>query len=60
MKGEMDGKVFIFRQSWHFPPVNNMIKVLFPIFTLNWRLNNHVSRQGKRINRRNESTSIIK
>ena len=27
--------------------VNNMIKVLFPICTLIWRVNKYVSRQGK-------------
>ena len=30
-----------------FSFINNMIKVLFPICTLNWRVNNYVSRQGK-------------
>ena len=30
-----------------FSFVNNMIKVLFPICTLIWRVNNYVSRQGK-------------
>ena len=45
---EMDGKVFISRQSWHLSPlINTMIKVLFPICTLIWRVNNYVSRQGK-------------
>ena len=48
VREEMDGKVFISRQSRHpFPLINNMIKVLFPICTLIWRVNNHVSRQGK-------------
>ena len=58
-KEEMDGEVFISRQSWHFPFINNMIKVLFPTFTVIWRVNNYVSRQGKCINTRNESTIII-
>ena len=42
------------RRGVHFPPesasfplINNMIKVLFPICTLIWRVNNYVSRQGK-------------
>ena len=42
------------RKGVYFPPesasfslVNNMIKVLFPICTLIWRVNNYVSRQGK-------------
>ena len=44
----MDGRVFISRQSRHaFSLINNMIKVLFPICTLIWRVNNYVSRQGK-------------
>ena len=33
--------------SASFPLINNMIKVLFPICTLIWRVNNYVSRQGK-------------
>ena len=37
----------------------NMIKVLFPICTLTWRVNIYVSRQGKDVNRRNESTIIV-
>ena len=59
MKEEMDGEVFISHQSWHFSFLDNMIKVLFPIRTLNWRVNNYVSCQGKGINRRNESTINI-
>ena len=56
MKEQMEGKVFISRQSRHFSFINIMIEVLFPICTLNWRVGNCVSRQGKGINRRNEST----
>ena len=59
IKKKMDGQVFISRQSRHFPFIDNMIKVLFPICTLIWRVNNYVSSQGKRINRRNESTIMI-
>ena len=59
MKEETDGDVFISRQSRHFPFMDDMIKVLFPICTLSWRVNNYVSRQGKGINRRNKSTLII-
>ena len=48
VREEMDGRVFISRQSRHpFPLIYNMIKVLFPICTLIWRVNNYVSRQGK-------------
>ena len=34
-------------ESAPFPLINNMIKVLFPIFTLNWRVNIYVSPQRK-------------
>ena len=48
VREEMDGKAFISRQSrHHFSLINNMIKVLFPICTLIWLVNNYVSRQGK-------------
>ena len=59
MKEKMDGEVFISRQSWHFPFVDKMIRVLFPICTLLSSVNNYVSRQGKGINRTSESTIII-
>ena len=59
MKGEMDGDVFISRQSRHFFFINGMIKVLFPICTLTWRVNNYVSCHGKGIKRRNENTTSI-
>ena len=42
-----------------FDFIVNMIKVLFPIGTLTWLVNNYVSRQGKGINRINESTFVI-
>ena len=42
------------RKGVYFPPesaslplINDMIKVLFPICTLIWRVSNYVSRQGK-------------
>ena len=48
VREEMDGKVFISRQRRHpFSLINNIIKVLFPICTLIWRVNNYVSRQRK-------------
>ena len=34
-------------ESASFPLINIMIKVLFPICTLIWRVNNYVSFQGK-------------
>ena len=58
MKEEVDGEVFISRQSRHFLFIGNMIKVIFPICTLNWRVNSSVSRQGKGISRRNDSTNF--
>ena len=58
-KEEMDGKVFIYRWSRHFSFVNDIINVLFPICTSNWRVNIYVSRQGKGINRKNEITNNI-
>ena len=59
VREEMNGEVFISRQSRRFSFVDNMIKVLFSVRTSNWRVNNYVSRQGKRLNRRNESTNKI-
>ena len=48
VREEMDGKVFISCQCRHlFSLIYSMIKVLFPICTLIWRVNNFVSRQGK-------------
>ena len=47
----------------YFPPESAsfafiviMNKILFPICTLTWRVNNYVFRQGKSINRRSDST----
>ena len=59
MKGEMDAKAFISRQSWHFSSVKIMIEVVFPTCTLNWSVNKSVSRQGKSVTRRNEITIMI-
>ena len=59
MKEEMDGEVFVSHQSRHFSLIDNMIKVLFPIRILKWRVNNYVSRQGKGKDRRNKSTINI-
>ena len=58
MQEEMDGELFISRQNRHFSLIDYMIKVLFPICTLIWRVSTYVSRQGNGINRRNESTVI--
>ena len=51
----MDGNVFISHRSWHFSFVVIIIKLLFPICTLNRLVSNYVSRQEKSISRRNES-----
>ena len=59
MKEEIDGEVFICRQSRHFSSIDKMIKVLFPICTLNWRVTNYVSRQEGGINSSNENTKGI-
>ena len=56
---EMDGNVFIFRQIWHFSFVNIVIKVLFPICTLTWCVNNCVSRHGKGKSGRSENTRVL-
>ena len=47
VKEEIDGEVFISHQSWHFSSADKMIKVLFPICTLIWRVNNYVPSQGR-------------
>ena len=46
LKVEMDGDVFTSHQSRHSSFIVNMIKVLFPICTLIWRLKNYGSRHG--------------
>ena len=46
------------RQSQHFDFDVVVCKVLFPIFILTWRVINYVSRPGKGIDRRNESTEL--
>ena len=47
-EGRSGRKGVFSRQSRHpFSLINNMFKLLFPICTLIWRVNNYVSRQGK-------------
>ena len=57
VKEEMEGELFISCQSRHISFVSYLIWVKYfsLICTLTWRVNNFVSRQGKGINRRNES-----
>ena len=62
MREKMDGKVLIMftkaPESEIFVFMVNVIKILFPISTLMWRVNNCVARrQG--INKRTECTIII-
>ena len=59
LREEVDGKVFIFRQSWHFSFDVDFKPVLFPICTLTWRANNYVSRQRRGIKGRKESTNFV-
>ena len=59
MKEEMDGELFISRQSQHFPSIDKLFKVLFPVFTVNWCVNIYVSFHGKGITLRNESTNFF-
>ena len=42
MREGIDASVFISRQSRHFTFVNDMIRMLFPISTSNWRVNNYL------------------
>ena len=46
VKEEMDGRVFISRHGRHFSFIHNIIKVLFPMCTLTWRVNIYFSCQG--------------
>ena len=55
----MDGELIVCRHSRTFSLIDEKILVHFPICTLIWRVNIHVSRQGKEIDRRNESTISI-
>ena len=55
--GKMEGELFDFRHIRHFPFLNSIYKVLFPICTLTSRVNNFVSRQEKDVSRRKESTN---
>ena len=47
VKEEVDRKCLFPARVGISPLINIMIKVLFPICTLIWRVNNYVSRQGK-------------
>ena len=58
VKEETEEKLFISRQSRHISFVIIMIKVLSLLCTFTWLVNNYVSRQGKGINKRNESTKV--
>ena len=48
MRGEMDGKFVYFPPESAFFNFDVILyKVIFPICTLIWRVNNYASRQGK-------------
>ena len=47
VKEKMDGRVIFPAKIGIFSFIINMIKVLFPICTLIWSVNNYVSHQGK-------------
>ena len=47
-------EVFVCKRSRHFISVETLIKVIFPIGTLTWRISILVSSQRKGKNRRNE------
>ena len=60
IREEMDDKVFLSRQSWHFSSLYlGCLKYFSSIWTLNWRVNDYVSRQGKGFSGRHVSTIII-
>ena len=59
IKEKLNGQVNISRQIRHFSFIDIIIKALFLICTLNWRVNNHVCRQGKGINSEKESLKLI-
>ena len=52
-------RFYFLPESAFFVFIANMMKVIFPICTLTWRVNNYVSRQGKGIYRRNEIIIIV-
>ena len=54
---EMDGKMFIARQSRHLSLSFIWIKYFSLLCTLTWRVNKYVSHRGESINRTNESTA---
>ena len=58
VREEVNGKVLVSHQSWHFLFLVIIIKVLFHICVLTWRVSNYVSRQGKSVYRRNESPNF--
>ena len=49
-------KLFISGQNRHLDFYMVICKVFSPFCTLTWRVNNYISRQGKRINGKNEGT----
>ena len=58
MGAEMDGNMFISRQSRYFFVIVNIIEVFFRMCTSTWRVNNYVSHQGKAMKRWNERSLL--
>ena len=56
MSEDLDGKGVCFTPESAFPLQLLIFQALLPIWTLTWRINSYVSRQGKGINGRHEST----
>ena len=52
-------RLFISRQKWHSEFEVLVMQVFFPICTSTWCVNNYICRQGKGIDRRNESTRTV-
>ena len=58
MEEKMDGEMFISHLSRKFSFIDKKIRVILTTCTLSWLVNNYVSRQGKGIYKRNESTIV--
>ena len=56
MREQLDGKLFLSGQIWHFSLWCCFCKIVSPHLYLDKRANNFASRQGKAKNTRNEST----
>ena len=59
MRKEMDGGVFMSRQSRHFSFVTNMVKLLFPTLHLDLACKQVIFPPSKGTDKSNENTNII-